>query len=61
MGTLHSSVQRAVDSREDVMDAFGVAVFKFVLVISEHLVVLYQKITSLLMTTSVFVSISMLA
>lgn len=44
MGTLHSSVQGAGDSREDVMDGFGVAVFKFVLVVAEHFVVLHQKV-----------------
>lgn len=65
MGTLHSSVQGAVDSWEDVMDGFGVAVFKFVLVIAEHFVVLYQKIThsarwSSPTTTSVLVSVSLL-
>lgn len=45
MGTLHSSVQGALDSWEDVMDGFGVAVFKLVLVVAEHMVVLYQSVT----------------
>lgn len=41
MGTLHSSVQVVGDSWENFRDLFGVALFKFVLVISEHTVVLY--------------------
>lgn len=59
MGTLHSSVQVVGDSWEDIMDAFGVAVFKFVLVIAEHFVVLHQKIThsARWSSTSLFVSI----
>lgn len=46
LGTLYSSIQVVRDSREDFRDILGEAVLKFVFVIAEHLVVLYQRITT---------------
>lgn len=46
LGTLHSSIQVVRDPRENFGDVLGEAVFKLVIVIAEHLVVLCRRITA---------------